>query len=108
MATSGIRVILVAPSPSSRDQVRNLILGMDSVLLEAEYASYEAAAGAFAESRPDGAIIALDADPPTALQLVGELLGEYPRLAVIVLSARADLLVQAYRLGAKSLLDYPV
>lgn len=85
-----------------------MIVGMDAVLLEAEFANYEAALGAFQDSTPDSIIVSLDDNPAKALELVGRVLAEHPRLPVIVLSGKPDLLVQAYRLGAKSLLDNPV
>lgn len=102
------RVILVDPATPNREHVRQLIVGMDSVLLEAEFAHYDAALEAFGESPPEGLIVSLDGQPAQALQLIGRVLADHPQTLVIALSSKPDQLVQAYRLGAKLLLDNPV
>ncbi|MBL8799157.1 MAG: pilus assembly protein CpaE [Planctomycetia bacterium] len=102
------RVAIVDPSARDREHVRGLMAGMDWAFLETECPHYETALGAIQESNPDGAIVGLDADPAMALQLLGQLNVVLPRLPLIVTSGRPDLLVQAFRLGAKSLLDRPV
>lgn len=102
------RVVIVDPSARDREHVRGLMTGMDWAYLETDCPQYEIALSVIQESKPDGAIIGLDADPALALQLVGQLNVDCPRIPLIVTSSQPDLLVQAFRLGAKSLLDRPV
>lgn len=102
------RVAIVDPSARDREHVRGLMTGMDWAFLETDCSQYEIALSVLQESKPDGAIVGLDSDPALALQLVGQLNVIFPRMPLIVTSNRPDLLVQAFRLGAKSLLDRPV
>ncbi len=56
------RVAIVDPSDSTREPLRNLLLGVESVWLEAECSRYEFFFDVARQSAPDLVVIALDAD----------------------------------------------
>jgi pilus assembly protein CpaE len=104
------RVAIVDPSDSTREPLRNLLLGIESVWLEAECSRYEFFIDVARQSMPDLAVIALDADQNKALQLIGQLSAEFPSMPVLAVSARGDgqAILQALRNGAKEFLTQPV
>jgi pilus assembly protein CpaE len=98
------------PSDATRDQLRNLLLGMESVWLEAECARYEFFFDVIRQSNPDVAVISLDADQTKALQLIGALAQESPDLPILAVSGKNDgqAILQALRSGAREFLTVPV
>jgi len=103
-----IHLALVEPSARSRAELRKMIDGTDWIFVETECHNYEEALTAIGKPRPDGLLLGIDDDPKQAFQLIVQMLQKYPRLAIMVISSRPELLVQAHRLGAKSLLESPV
>src|SRR5437667_5071072 len=95
------RIAIVDPSDATRDPLRNMLLGVESVWLEAECSRYEFFSDVINQSNPDVAIIALDADQPKALQLIGQVAGDFPAMAIVAVSSRGDSFLQAHRTGAK-------
>src|SRR5438552_3858690 len=104
------RVAIVDPSDSTREPLRNLLLGIESVWLEAECSRYEFFIDVARQSAPDIAVIALDSDQNKAIQLIGQLTAEFPNMPVLAVSARGDgqSILQALRNGAKEFLTQPV
>src|SRR6266481_7965559 len=104
------RVVLVDPSDATREPLRNLMLGVESVWLEAECSRYEFFFDVVAQSNPDVAVVALDADPNKALQLISQLSIDRPELGILAVSAKGDgqLILQALRGGAHEFLTAPV
>jgi pilus assembly protein CpaE len=104
------RVAIVDPSDSTREPLRNLLLGVESVWLEAECSRYEFFIDVARQSNPDLVVIALDADHAKALQLIGQLAVECPNVPILAVSARGDgqSILQALRAGAKEFLTAPV
>src|SRR5262249_54622809 len=104
------RVAIVDPSDSTRDPLRNLLLGVESIWLEQESTRYEFFPEVIQQSDPDVAVVALDADHNKALQLIGSLSNDFPGLPILAVSARGDgqSILQALRAGAKEFLTQPV
>jgi pilus assembly protein CpaE len=104
------RVAIVDPSDSTREPLRNLLLGIESVWLEAECSRYEFFIDVARQSSPDLAVIALDSDQQKALQLIAQLNTELPGMPILAVSARGDgqSILQALRNGAKEFLTQPV
>jgi pilus assembly protein CpaE len=104
------RVAIVDPSDSTREPLRNLLLGVESVWLEAECSRYEFFIDVARQSNPDLVVVALDADHTKALQLIQQLGVECPGLPILAVSARGDgqSILQALRAGAKEFLTQPV
>jgi pilus assembly protein CpaE len=104
------RIAIVDPSDSTREPLRNLLLGVESVWLEAECSRYEFFIDVARQSCPDAVVIALDADHNKALQLIQQLTMEFSAMPILAVSARGDgqSILQALRSGAKEFLTAPV
>jgi pilus assembly protein CpaE len=104
------RVAIVDPSDSTRETLRNLLLGLDTVWLEAECSRYEFFADVIAQAKPDMVLVALDSDPMRALQLISQLSSEKPQIPILAVSSRTDgqFILQTLRSGAKEFLTQPL
>ncbi len=104
------RVAIVDPADATREPLRNLLLGVESVWLEAECSRYEFFIDVARQASPDLVVVALDADQTKALQLIAQLQSEFPGLPILAISARGDgnSILQALRAGAKEFLTQPV
>jgi pilus assembly protein CpaE len=105
-----LRLAIVAPNDRERDSLKNMLLGMDMIWLEAECSRYEFFADVVAQTSPDIGLVAIDSDPQKALELVAKLGASSPNCAVLVLSSSNDgaLILQALRAGAKEFLTQPL
>jgi pilus assembly protein CpaE len=105
-----LRIAIVDPSDVTRDPLRNMLLGVESVWLEAECSRYEFFLDVVLQSAPDVAVVSLDADQTKALQLIAQLAEQCPSLPVLAVSGRGDgqCILQALRNGAKEFLTSPV
>src|SRR5437867_7034311 len=97
------RVAIVDPSDATREPLRNLLLGIESVWLEAECSRYEFFIDVAKQSTPDLAVIALDADQQKAVQMIAQMTVEFLGMPILAVSAGGDgqLILQALRSGAK-------
>jgi pilus assembly protein CpaE len=104
------RIAIVDPSDATREPLRNLLLGVEAVWLEAECSRYEFFIDVARQSCPDAVVITLDADHQKALQLIQQLTVEFPHMPILAVSARGDgqSILQALRAGAKEFLTAPV
>jgi pilus assembly protein CpaE len=102
------RVAIVDPTESTRESLRTLLLGVDFVWLEAECARYEYFFEVIQQSLPDLAIVALDANKDKALQMIGQLSVEHPKLPILTISHDHQALLQSLQRGAKYFLTHPV
>src|SRR5581483_98956 len=104
------QIAIVDPSDVTRDPLRNLLLGIETVWLEAECSRYEFFIDVVAQSKPDLAVVALDNDHAKALQLITQLTNDFPSMPILAVSARGDgqSILQALRAGAKEFLTQPV
>lgn len=102
------RVAIVDPTESTRESLRTLLLGVDFVWLEAECARYEYFFDVIGKSPPDLAIVALDSDKNRALQMIGQLSVEHPKLPILTISHDHQALLQSLQKGAKYFLTHPV
>src|SRR5262245_9471837 len=100
------RVAIVDPSDSTREPLRNLLLGVESVWLEAECSRYEFFCDVVRQSRPDLVVVSLDADHIKAMQLIAQLVQDNPGLPILAVSGRNDgqSILQALRSGAREFL----
>jgi pilus assembly protein CpaE len=105
-----IRIAIVDPADSSRATLKNLLLGIDSVWLEAKCSNYEYFADVAMQTQPDIALISLDADPDKALELIGRVSQELPSCSTLVVSSSQEgsLILKAMRNGAKEFLNFPL
>jgi pilus assembly protein CpaE len=105
-----LRIAIVDPADATREPLRNLLLGVESLWMEAECARYEFFPDVVAQSQPDVAIVSLDADATKALSLIAQVANDHPDTAILAVSGRGDgqSILHALRNGAKEFLTAPV
>ncbi len=104
------RLSIVDPVDASRNQLKNLVLGIDSVWLEAECSRYDFFPEVVSQTQPDIALIAIDADSEKALNLIAKLSQEVPSCQILVVSKSQEgsMILRAMRNGAREFLNYPL
>src|ERR1019366_9743350 len=104
------RIAIVDPNDSTREPLRNILLGVEAVWLEAECSRYEFFIDVARQSCPDAVVITLDSDNNKALQLIQQLTVEFPHMPILAVSSRGDgqSILHALRAGAKEFLTAPV
>jgi len=107
---SVVRLAIVDPKDSSRTAIKNLLMGLDTMWLEAECSRYDFFSDVVAQTQPDIALISLDADPAKGLALVSKVTQDLPNTSVLVVSSSQEgsLILQAMRNGAKEFLSCPL
>ena len=105
-----VRIAVVDPKDASRDALKAMLLGLDTVWLEAECSRYEFFADVVAQTNPDVGFVALDSNPDKALDLVASLAKSSPNCAILVTSTSTDgnLILRTMRAGAKEFLTQPL
>lgn len=105
-----LRIAIVDPSDATREELRNVLLGLEQVWLEAECSRYEFFYDVIAQSQPDVVMISLDSDQNKALALIQSLHQDAPGMPILAISARGDgqAILQALRSGAKEFVTAPV
>jgi len=104
------RVAIVDPSDATREELRKVLLGIESIWLEAECARYEFFFDVISQSSPDVVIVSLDSDQNKAQTLIGQLAQVSPDLPILAASSKGDgqAILQALRNGAREFLTQPV
>ena len=105
-----LRIAVVDPKDSSRDALKSMLLGLDTIWLEAECSRYEFFGDVVAQTNPDVGFIALDSDPDKALELIESLARTAPTCDLLVTSTSNDgnLILKTMRAGAKEFLTQPL
>jgi pilus assembly protein CpaE len=107
---SVLRLATVDPDEQTRNSLKTMLLGIDTVWLEAECSRYEFFMDVVTQTRPDIALINVDANPARAVQLVGEITRAQPGCSVLVISKSQEggLILQVMRNGAREFLNMPL
>ncbi len=107
---SVVRMAIVDPNDASRNALKNMLLGIDAVWLEAECSRYEFFGDVLEQTKPDLALIAIDSDPAKGLPLIAAVTQTSPSCSVLVVSRSTEgsLILQAMRNGAKEFLNSPL
>jgi pilus assembly protein CpaE len=105
-----LRIAVVDPKDASRDALKTMLLGLDSVWLEAECSRYEFFPDVVAQTNPDVGFVALDTNSDKALDLITTLAKSAPNCAILVTSSSTDgnLILRTMRAGAKEFLTQPL
>jgi pilus assembly protein CpaE len=105
-----LRLAIVDPNDGTRESLKNMLLGMDIIWLEAECSRYEFFSDVVAQTHPDIGLIVLDANPDKAIDLVASVGESSPECAILVVSSSGDgnLILRAMRAGAKEFLTQPI
>ncbi len=105
-----VRLATVDPHEDSRNALKNMLLGIDTVWLEAECSRYDFFLDVVKQTQPDIALVSLDADPEKGLQLIADINSELPTCSVLVVSSSQEgsLILRAMRNGAREFLNLPI
>jgi pilus assembly protein CpaE len=104
------RIAVVDPNDATRENLKTVLLGLDTVWLEAECSRYAFFVDVVEQTKPDIAFIAMDSDPQRAVKLIQETLQKSPDCTVLVSSSSTDgrLILESMRAGAKEFLTEPL
>ena len=104
------RLAIVDPDDRSREQLKNILLSMDVVWLEAECAKYEFFADVVEQTHPEIGIVSLDNNVEQALALIDSLRTIAPDCSILVISEEdnGQLILNSMRAGAKEFLTRPI
>ena len=105
-----VRMAIVDPNDATRSSLKSMLLGIDAVWLEAECSRYEFFSDVLEQTKPDIALVSVDADPEKALLLLAQISQEVPTCAILVVSSSQEgsLILQAMRNGAREFLNFPI
>ena len=105
-----LRIAVVDPKDASRDALKSMLLGLDSVWLEAECSRYEFFGDVVGQTNPDIGFVALDSNPDKALELVASLAKSAPDCCDPghQQSTDGNLILRTMRAGAKEFLTQPL
>jgi pilus assembly protein CpaE len=105
-----LRIALVDPNDGSRESLKAMLLGMDTVWLEADCSRYEFFPDVIEQTGPDVGVVALDADPDRAIELIQRLSSEAPETAILAASENTDghQILRTIRAGAREFLTLPL
>ena len=105
-----LRIALVDPDDGTRESLKAMLLGMDTVWLEADCSRYEFFPDVIEQTGPDVGVVSLDSNPDQAISLVERLSEEAPDTAILAASEDTDghLILRTIRAGARKFLTLPV
>ena len=105
-----LRIALVDPNDGTRESLKAMLLGMDTVWLEADCSRYEFFPDVIEQTGPDVGVVSLDSNPDQAISLVKRLAEEAPNTAILAASEGTDghLILRTIRAGAREFLTLPV
>ncbi len=104
------RVVLVDPDDTTREEIKSVLLTIESLWLEADCSRYEFFSDIVQQTTPEIGLINIDSDPEKGVQLVEQVQAEYPKAVLMVLSNSADgqTILAAMRAGAREFLNLPL
>ncbi len=107
---SVIRLAIVDPNDVTRHALKTLLLGIDTVRLEAECSRYDVFNDVLMQTQPDIALVALDSDQTRSIELIATIHQNYPACQILAISGHQEgsLILQAVRNGAKEFLTSPL
>jgi pilus assembly protein CpaE len=105
-----LRIAIVDPNDQTRESLKVVLLGLDTVWLEAECSRYEFFADVVEQTQPDIGLVAMDSDTAKAIELVAEVSSKSPKCTLLVSSGSTDgrLILESMRAGAKEFLTEPL
>jgi pilus assembly protein CpaE len=105
-----LRLAIVDPNDGSRNAIKNMLLGLDIVWLEAECSRYEFFADVVAQTTPDIGVVCIDANVDKAIKLMETIRAKTPDCNLLVVSGSSDgqVILRAMRAGAKEFLTQPL
>jgi len=110
MMAGAQHIAIVDPNNDTREGMQSILLGVESVWLEAVCPKYEFFVDVVEQAKPNVAIISLDADTDAAFHLIHSLSVNKPDVDIIAASSRSDgqFILDVMRRGVKEFIRLPV
>lgn len=80
---SVLRIATVDPNEDTRNSLKSLLLGIDTVWLEAECSRYEFFMDVIQQTKPDIALVNVDSNAAKAIELIGDITRTAPQCAAM-------------------------
>ena len=108
--SNALRLAICDPSEATRDNLKRVVMGIESICLEAECSRYEFFADVIKQTEPEAVIVDLDSDRDKAMDLINKLKASHPKIGIVVISAsnEGQVILQAMRAGAKEFVNAPI
>ena len=105
-----LRLAIVDPNDTTRETLQSMLLGMETIWLEAECSRYEFFADVIDQTNPDIGVVVIDDNPDQALRLVERVQQSATNCSILVISSArdGDLILRAMRAGAIEFLTQPI
>ncbi|TWT81650.1 Septum site-determining protein MinD [Planctomycetes bacterium CA13] len=105
-----LRIALVDPNDATRESLKGMLVGLDTVWLEADCSRYEFYPDIIEQTSPDVGVVALDTNPDKAIELIQRLSGASPDTSLLAVSESTDghQILRTIRAGAKEFLTLPL
>src|SRR5437867_1451084 len=106
---SVLRMVLVDPCSTTREDMKRILADMDAVWVEAECGHYEELPDVISQTKTDIVVIDTDSDTLKGLEMVGHVHRTHPQMRILVTSGNGDSqrILQAMRAGAHEYLSTP-
>lgn len=104
------RVAFVDPNEASRNALKTMLLGIDTIWLEAECSRYEFFPDVISQSTPEIAIVSLDSQPDQSVDMIAQIRRMHPSCNVFAISKSQEgsLILKTMRAGACEFLSSPM
>ncbi|MCO8121772.1 AAA family ATPase [Stieleria sp. TO1_6] len=108
--TNVLRIALVDPNDETRESLKAMLLGMETVWLEADCSRYEFFPDIIEQTAPDVGVISLDNDNDKSIGLIERLTKDAPDTVLLAASESTDghLILRAIRAGSREFLTLPL
>ncbi|MEC9094519.1 MAG: pilus assembly protein CpaE [Planctomycetota bacterium] len=105
-----LRVVLVDPEDSTREEIKSVLLTNELLCLEADCSRYEFFPEMVQQTAPEIGLITIDSDPAKAIELLSRVRSTSPQTIWMVLSRSHDgqMILSAMRAGAQEFLHLPL
>ncbi len=107
---SELRLAICDPAEDTRESLKQLVMGIDRVCLEADCSRYEFFFDVAKQTEPEVCLVNIDTDLDSATRLITKLNQSFPKVGIIAISTSTEgsLILQIMRAGAREFLRAPV
>lgn len=104
------RIIICDPNKDTREALQNTLITLESVVIESISTHYDGFPSIAEQHRPEVAIVTLDSDTGTAVNMIQTLAATCPEVNVVAASTRSDgrFIMDVLRRGAKEYITLPL
>lgn len=107
---SELRLAICDPTEHTRESLKQLVMGIDRVCLEADCSRYEFFFDVAKTTEPEACLINIDNNVEAAIELITKLNSSFPKTGIIAISTSSEgsLILRIIRAGAREFINAPV